>query len=62
MDKKDIKTKTIFSQNIFKDFQKFFDSRPIPDLYLKLFRSWSSDKTSTILLKYIFYLVIAKLK
>ena len=39
MDKKDIKTKTIFSQNIFKDFQKFFDSRPIPDLYLKSFRS-----------------------
>ena len=39
MDKKDIKTKTIFSQNIFKDFQKIFDSRQIPDLHPKLFMS-----------------------
>ena len=30
---------TIFDKDILKDFQKIFQSRPIPGLYLKRFRS-----------------------
>ena len=31
---------TIFDKDILKDFQKIFQSRPIPGLYLKRFRAF----------------------
>ena len=52
----------IFKTNILKDFQKIFHSKPIPGLYLQRFRSQSSAKRSTILLKCNFFIGIAKLK
>ena len=44
----------------FEDFQIIFHSRPIPDLYLRRFRSWSFLKWDTILLNCIFFKGTAK--
>ena len=36
-------------ESIFEDFRIFFQSRPVPGLYLKPFKSYSQSKTTTIL-------------
>ena len=38
-----------FHWGYFEDFQIFFQSRPVPGLYLKPFKSYSQSKTTTIL-------------
>ena len=47
-------------QGNFKDFQIFFHSSPIPSLYLKRFKSYSSSKWNTSYLEFFFSYGIVK--
>ena len=49
-----------FSQRNFEDFRIFFHSRPIPSLYLKRFKSYSSSKWNTDYLEFFFSYGIVK--
>ena len=49
-----------FSQRNFEDFRIFFHSRPIPSLYLKRFKSYSSSKWNTSYLEFFSLLELWK--
>ena len=52
--------RAFFSQSNFEDFRIFFHSRPIPSLYLKRFKSYSSSKWNTSFLELFFSYGIVK--